>query len=50
MPPSDSGGKIISCSFKLSVPDLVYHQDGICRMYSEENPQDFRFPVPGLYP
>ena len=30
-------------------PFLVYHQYDIYRMYSEKNPQDFRFPVPGLY-
>lgn len=42
--------KLISCCFHCSVFDLVNHQYGICRMYSEENPQDFRLPVPGLYP
>ena len=47
---SDSFNKLISCSFPLSVPDLVNHQYGICRMYSEENPQDFRLPLPCLYP
>ena len=47
---SASAGKIISCCFHRPVPDLVYHQYGICRMYSKENPQDFRLPVPGLYP
>ena len=33
-----------------SIPNLVNHQYGICRMYSEENPQDFRLPLPCLYP
>ena len=47
---SDSFSKLISCSFPRSVPDLVNHQYDICRMYSEENPQDFRLPVPCLYP
>ena len=47
---SDSFSKLISCSFPRSVPDPVYHQYGICRMYSEENPQDFRLSVPCLYP
>ena len=42
--------KIISCRFSRSVFDFVCHQYGICRMYSEENPQDFRLPVPCLYP
>ena len=42
--------KLISCCFHRSVFDLVNHQYGICRMYSEENSQDFRLPVPGLYP
>ena len=42
--------KFMSCRFIRSVPDLVYHQYGICRMYSKENPQDFRLPVPCLYP
>ena len=46
---SDSFSRIISCSFTLSVPDLVNHQYGICRMYSEENSQDFRLLIPGLY-
>ena len=47
---SDFFVKIISCCFQRSVPDLIYHQYGICRMYSKENPKDFRFPVPCLYP
>ena len=47
---SDFFVKIISCSFHRSVPDLIYHQYGISRMYSEENPKDFRLPVPCLYP
>ena len=42
--------KIISCRFSCSGPDFVYHQYGICRMYSEKNPQYFRFHVPCLYP
>ena len=50
MTSSDSVSTIISCSFSRSVFDLVYHQYGICRMYSEENPQYFRLPVSGLYP
>ena len=50
MTSSNSFGKPISCGFLRSVPDLVNHQYGICRMYSEENPQDFRLPVPCLYP
>ena len=41
--------KFMSCRFSCSARDLVYHQYGICRMYSEENPQDFRLPVPCLY-
>ena len=49
MTSSDSSSKLISCSFPRSVPDLVNHQYGICRMYSEENPQDFRLLIPGLY-
>ena len=49
MTSSDSSSKLISCSFPHSVPDLVNHQYGICRMYSEENPQDFRLLIPGLY-
>ena len=36
--------------FLCHVPDLVNHQYGICRMYSEKDPQDFRLPVPCLYP
>ena len=48
---SDSVSKIISCRFNRPIPDLVNHQYGIIsRMYSEENPQNFRFPVPCLYP
>ena len=47
---SDFFVKIISCCFQRSVPDLIYHQYGICRMYSKENPKDFRLPVPCLYP
>ena len=47
---SASACKIISCRFHRPVPDLVYHQYGICRMYSEKDPQDFRLPVSGLYP
>jgi len=50
MTSSDSFSKLISCCFHRSVPDLFNHQYGICRMYSEENPQDFRLPVPCLYP
>ena len=49
MTSSDSSSKLISCSFPRSVPDLVNHQYDICRMYSEENPQDFRLLIPGLY-
>ena len=49
MTSSDSVSKIISCRFNRPVPDLVCHQYGICHMYSEENPQDFRLPVPCLY-
>ena len=37
--------------FGRCVSDLVNHQYGICRrMYPEENPQNFRLPVPCLYP
>ena len=50
MTSSDSVSKIISCCFNRFVPDLINHQYCICRMYSEENPQDFRLPVPCLYP
>ena len=50
MTSSDSVSKIISCRFNRPVSDLVNHQYCICRMYSEENPQDFRLPVPCLYP
>ena len=32
-----------------SVLDFAYHQYGICRMYSEENPQDFRLFVSDFY-
>ena len=49
MTSSDSVCKTMSCNFIQSVFDLVYHLYGICRMYSEENPQDFRLPVPRLY-
>ena len=42
--------KIISCCLHRSVPDLIHHQYGISRMYSKENPKDFRLPVPCLYP
>ena len=49
MPSSAPVCKFISCRFSCSAGDLVYHQYGICRMYSEENPQDFRLPVPCLY-
>lgn len=44
----DSVSKIISYRFNRPVP--VNHQYGICRMHSEENPQDFRLPIPCLYP
>ena len=47
---SDSVCKFMSCQFLRSVPDLVNHQYGICRMYSEEDPQDFHLLVPNLYP
>ena len=50
MTSSDSFSKIMSCYFNRPVPDLVNHQYGICRMYSEEDPQDFRLSVPCLYP
>ena len=33
------------CLF-LILPIIKY---SVCRIYSEENPQDFRFPVPFLY-
>lgn len=49
MPSSDSVCKTMSWCFIRSVFDLVYHLYDICRMYSEENPQDFRLPVPRLY-
>lgn len=49
MTSSDSVCKIMSCCFIQSVFDLVYHLYGICRMYTEENPQDFRLPTPRLY-
>ena len=42
--------KFVSCRFIRSFPALVYHEYGICRMYSKENPKDFGFPVPCLYP
>ena len=41
--------KIMSYRFILFAFNLIDHQYGICRMYSKENPQDFRLPVPGLY-
>ena len=41
---------ISSDAVSRSVQDLVNYQYGICRMYSGENPQDFRLPVPCLYP
>ena len=50
MTSSDSASKIMSCYFFQLVFDLVCHQYGICRMYPEENPQDFRLPVPCLDP
>jgi len=50
MTPSGSVGKFMSCRFIRPVPDFIYHQYGICRMYSKENPKDFRLPVPCLYP
>ena len=50
MTSSASVNKIMSCCFSSFVPDFFYYQYGICRMYSEENPQDFRLPVPCLYP
>ena len=50
MTSSYSVSKIISCRFNRPVPDPVNHQYGICRMYSEENPQDLRLPVPCPYP
>ena len=49
MTSSDPVCKFVSCRFIRSFPDLVNHQYGICRMYSEENPQDFRLLIPGLY-
>ena len=42
--------KIMSYRFILFAFNLIDHQYSICRMYSEENPQDFRPPVPCLYP
>ena len=42
--------KFMSCRFSCSARDLVNHQYGICCMYSEKDPQDFRLPVPCLYP
>ena len=42
MTSSDSICKFMSCSFPRSVPDLVNHQYGICRMYSEENRKRLR--------
>ena len=50
MTSSDPVCKFVSCRFIRSFPDLVYHEYGICRMYSKENPKDFGFPVPCLYP
>ena len=47
---SDSVCKTMSCRFIQPFFDFLYHQYGICRMYSEENPQDFRLSVPCLYP
>lgn len=49
MTSSDSVCKVMPCRFIQPFFDLVYHLYGICRMYSEENPQDFRLPVPRLY-
>jgi hypothetical protein len=46
---STSARKIILCSFSQSVLDLVYHQYGICRMYSKEKLQDFRLFISGFY-
>ena len=50
MTSSNSGYKNMSCRFSCSSRDFVYHQYGICGMYPEENPKDFRLPVPCLYP
>ena len=38
------------CHLYCIFSDFFYHQYGICCMYSKENPQDFRLPVPCLYP
>ncbi len=38
MTPSDYFYKYMSYRLDRFVPDFVYHQYGICRMYSEENP------------
>ena len=46
---SDPVSKIISYPLRYSIPDFINHQYGICRMYFEEDPQDFRIPVPYLY-
>lgn len=42
---SDFVCKIMPFCFNQSVFDFVYHQYGICRMYTEENPQDFRLHI-----
>ena len=46
---SDSACKIMSYRLNRSVPDFVYHQYSISRVYSNEDPQDFRLPVPCFY-
>lgn len=50
MTSSASVCKFISYHTNRSIPDLVNHQYGICCMYSKENSQDFRLPIPDLYP
>ena len=39
----------MSCRFSYFIPVFFHHQYGICCMYSKEDPQDFRLPVPCLY-
>ena len=38
------------CCRSFFLFDLFYHTYRISRMYSKENPKDFRFPVSGFYP
>ena len=42
MTSSDSAVKSSHAALAVLFPDFFYHQYGICRMYSKENPQYFR--------